>query len=178
MNITNEALEILNSLLSDVSLDDVSSDSQGFTELQDGYYLTEVESAELTTSKSSGQPMVSFRLSIVEDGVSVGFENDDIVFNQIKKSKGRKVFKHFVLKDTGSIKRFASDMLKFVGDDGESLLPKEAFMTSETLVDALDILVGMRIYIQLDTTEKDDGTKSQWTNFISWKRVAELGLPQ
>ena len=178
MAITNEALELLDSLLNDVSLDDVSADSQGFSELPDGYYLTEVETADLTASKSSGFPMVSFRLSIVEDGVKVGFEEDDPTFKQIKKSKGRKVFKHFVLKDTTAIKRFASDMLKFIDENGESILPKEAFMNSETLVDALDILVGMRIYIQLDTTEKDDGSKSQWTNLISWTRVTELGLPQ
>ena len=123
-NIVNsEALELLNSLLNDVDLEDVSADSQGYNELPDGYYLTEVETAELTTSKTSGNPMVSFRLSIVEDGISVGFENDEPTFTPIKRSKNRKVFKHFVLKDSTSVKRFASDMLKFIGEDGESLLP-------------------------------------------------------
>ena len=176
-NITNDALELLNSLLNDVNLDDVSSDSQGFSELPDGYYLCEVEDAQLTQSKTSEQPMVSFRLSIVEDGTSITYTENEIIYNIVKKTKNRKLFKNYVLKDTASVKRFASDMLKFEGEDGESLLPKEAFMTSETLVDALDVLVGMRIYAYLETTEKD-GKPNQWTNLVSWKRVRDLDLPR
>lgn len=177
--ITKESLELLNSLLSEVSLDDVSSESQGFTELPDGYYLCEVEEAKLTTSKSSGQPMVSFRFNIVEDGTNVQYDDNEIRFVPLNKTKNRKIFKHYVLKDSTSVKRFASDMLKFEGEvQDEPLLPKEAFTTSETLEDALDILTGMRIYVLTDTTEKEDGTKSTWNNIISWKRVRDLELPQ
>ena len=69
-------------------------------------------------------------------------------------------------------------MLKFEGDTaGESLLPKEAFLSSETIEDALDILIGKRIYIQVSTTVNDDDSKSTWNNLISWKRAAALELP-
>ena len=69
-------------------------------------------------------------------------------------------------------------MLKFEGEvEGEPLLPKEAFLNSETLEDALDCLIGCGIYVNVSTSEKDDGTKSTWTNLISWKRADALELP-
>lgn len=178
MNDIKDALNVLDDLLSKTKLEDVSSESQGFSELPDGYYLCEVEKAEFKESKTSKLPMVSFTFKIVEDGVSYNF-GEDIETTLLKGTKNRKIFKHYVFKDESSVKRFASDMLKFEGEiAGEPLLPKEAFTSSETLFDALDILVGMRIYIQADTSEKDDGSKSTWYNLISWKRVKELELPQ
>ena len=104
-------------------------------------------------------------------------DDGDVIIEDIKKTANRKIFVYYVLKDETAVRRFATDMLKFEGEvAGESLLPKEAFMTSETLIDALDVLVGMRIYICASTTEKD-GNKSQWNNLISWQRVAALELP-
>ena len=177
-NIKN-ALELLDQLLSTTNLDDVSADQQGFNELPDGYYLCEVEEAKFTTSKSSGNPMVSFKFKITEDGIAVEYNNDKITLKDIKHTQNRKIFKHYVLKDDSSVRRFASDMLKFEGEvAGEPLLPKEAFTTSDTLIDALDVLTGMRLYVQSDTSEKDDGTKSTWYNLISWKRAKDLELPQ
>ena len=172
-----EALSLLDSILARTTLEDVSAESQGFSELPDGYYLCEVEKTEFKESKTSKLPMVSFTFKIVEDGTGFEYTENDAKKILLKGTKNRKIFKHYVFKDESSVKRFASDMLKFEGETaGEPLLPKEAFISSETMLDALDILVGMRIYIQSDTSEKDDGTKSTWYNLISWKRVGELEL--
>lgn len=170
----NAVFNTLNDILKKTNLADVTSESGSFQELKDGYYLCEVVNAELKES-SKNDPMVSFRLKIAEDGLSVSDEGD---FETIKNSKGRTVFINYVLKDDTSVRRFVSDMLKFEGDtEGEPILGKEYFLSSETLVDALDILTGLCIYVQVSTSEKSDGTKSTWQNLISWKRANALELP-
>lgn len=179
MTENKELFSALDALLSKTDIQDVTSESTGFSELEDGYYLVEVDKAELTTSKSSGNPMASFQLTIVEDGTHIEFgEDKSIISTKIKSSKGRKIFLHYVLKDEQSIKRFVTDMLKFEGDVvGKPLLEKEYFANSELLSDALSVLVGKRIYAQVSTTTKDDKT-NVWTNLVSWKRVGQLDLPQ
>lgn len=172
-----DALNLLDEILAKTKLDDVSAESQGFSELPDGYYLCEVEKTDFKESKSTHLPMVSFTFKIVEDGIGFITSENDIKEVTLAGTKNRKIFKHYVFKDESSVKRFASDMLKFEGEiAGEPLLPKEAFITSDTMLDALDILEGMRLFIQSDTSEKDDGTKSTWYNLISWKRATELEL--
>lgn len=166
----------LDGVLSSADLTEVTTEGAGFSELPDGYYLSEVEKAELKESKNTHMPMVAFQFKVVEDGLSVNSEGE---FETIPKTKNRKIFMYYVLKDDSSVKRFVSDMLKFEGETrGEPLLGKEYFTTSEVLVDALDILVGSMIYIQSSTTENSDGSSSIWKNLISWKRAAALELPQ
>ena len=178
-DLNNEMFSQLDELLSNISIDKVSSESTGFEELKDGYYLCEVINAELKLSQKSGNPMASFQLKALEDGVDVILDEDnEVAFSTIKGSKGRNIFKHFVLKDERSIKSFISDMLKFEASPGESFLPKEAFTTSEVIDESLAALIGMRIYVQISTNENQDGTTSSWTNFLSWKRVSALELPQ
>lgn len=168
--ISKELLSQLDSLLGNTKLDDVTSDSSGFDDLKPGYYLGEVEKAELTVSKA-GNLMIMARFRIVEDGVDI---DDD--GNKVKlKAKNRVIFKYFSLKDEAAIKRMASDMLKFEDEHGVPLLPKEAFMATETLEDSLDAITGMRIYLHVTESEKN-GEKSTWTNLISWKRAYALEL--
>lgn len=165
----------LDAILNNTDLADVTAESNNFTELPDGYYLCEVEKAELKESKTSHQPMVAFQLKIVEDGLGV---NEDGNFYNLKKTSNKKVFLYYVLKDENSVRRFVTDMLKFEGDvENEPILGKEYFTNSEVLVDALDILVGMRIYIQSSTNKNDDNSTSNWKNLISWKRARMLELP-
>lgn len=168
----------LDNMLSNVDISDVNADSSVYSELKDGYYLCEVVKAELKSS-SNGDAMVAFRFKIVEDGIDVEMdEKGHVHFKEIKKSKDQLVFLNYVLKDETKIKRFVIDMLKFEGDTpGEPLLPKECFLTSETIEDAIEALIGYRIYVQISTTEKNDGSKSTWTNLVSWKRVNALELP-
>lgn len=164
----------LDGILQNTDLSDVTADSNDFAELPDGYYLCEVEKAELKESKTSKQPMVAFQFKIVEDGTGVA---SDGTFTTLKKTKNRKVFLYYVLKDERSVRRFATDMLKFEGEkEGEPLLGKEYFMNSEILEEALDVLTGSRIYIQSSTTENEDGSNSVWKNMISWKRAKALEL--
>lgn len=173
----NDVLNSLNDLLGATDLTDVTSESAGFTELPDGYYLSEVENAEMKESKKSHQPMVAFQFKVVDDGLEVNPESGN--FQVIGKTKNRKIFMYYVLKDETSLKRFVTDMLKFEGEnEGEPLLEKECFTNSELLVEALEILKGMRIYIQSSTTVNDDDTSSTWKNLISWKRAKALELPQ
>lgn len=167
----------LDELLKSTDLTNVTADGAGFEDLKDGYYLCELEKAELKTSKSSGQPMVAIQFKVVEDGVDINTSTGELV--PIKGSKNRKMFKNYVLTNATSMERFVSDMLKFEGEvAGEPLLEKEAFTSSELLESALDILVGRNIYVQVSTSKKNDGSTSTWQNPISWKRVAALKLPQ
>lgn len=171
--------EQLDALLGNTDLSDVSAEGPGFSELPDGYYNCEVETAELKVSKSSGQPMVSFKFKVTENGYAVQIdEKQNVHLSEIKKTKDRVIFIHYVLKNETWVKRFVTDMLKFEGEvAGEPLLPKEAFIASETIEDALDLLVGKRIYVQVSTTTNEDDTESTWKNLISWKRAAALELP-
>lgn len=169
----NNIFHVLNNLLKNTDLSDVSAEGNNFPEIPDGYYLCEVEKAQLKETKTSHEPMVSIQFKITENGVDF---NEDL-FVEIPKTKNRKVFINWVLKDESGVKRFVTDMLKFEGDvEGEPVLPKEYFTTAEILEDALDILIGMRIYVNSSTTKNKDGTTSNWKNLISWKRAKFLDL--
>lgn len=167
----------LDGLLSQTNIEDVTEESAGFNELPDGYYLSEVVKAELKVSKTSKQPMAAFQFKVVEDGKAPAGDEDPSLID-IKKTKGRMIFLYFVLKDDQSVKRFVSDMLKFEGEEpGQPLLGKEYFTNSELLEDALDVLTGMQIYINVSTSENQNGEPSTWKNLISWARADKLGLP-
>lgn|SRR5574344_215479 len=164
----------LNELMKGANLTDVTADTAGFDELPDGYYLSELEKAEIKESKSSHQPMIALQFKVTEDGVAVDDKGELVT---IGKTKNRKIFMYYVLKDERSFKRFVADMLKFEGEKaGEPILSKEYFTNSELLNDALDVLVGHSAYIQSSTTENDNGSESVWKNLISWKRAAALEL--
>lgn len=164
----------VNELLSKTDLNGVTAEGAGFAELPDGYYLCEVKSTALGESKSSGLPMVTLVLQVVENGISV---SKDASFVEIKGSKNRWIRKYYPFRDEQAVKAFASDMMKFEGDtEGEPLLSKEYFTTGELLQDAIQLLVGLRIYVQLSSGERN-GEKTQWTNLVSWKRAATFELP-
>lgn len=169
----------LNDLLANTKLDDVTAESTGFEALPDGYYLSEVEDAKLTVSKNTHNPMAAFTFKVYNDGYTAELTEDgDVNLNEIPHTKNRKIFVYFSLKDEASVKRFVNNMLKFEGEEpGVPLLGKEYFTNSELLTDALDVLKGMMIYIQVNTNEKEDGSKTTWSNLISWKRAVALGLP-
>lgn len=169
----------LSEILSSANIDSVSSESAGFDELPEGYYLCEVVKGEITSSSTNHDPMAVLTLKVINNGYDVyATSGGEIEFKEIKNCNNRRVWLYYLIKDEKSLKKFVSDMLKFEGDEpGESLLPKEAFTTPETLEDALNLLEEQRIYIQVSTTEKD-GKSSVWKNLVSWKRVSALGLPQ
>lgn len=179
-NDIKDVMSSLNDLLKTTKIDDVTSESTAFADLPEGYYLSEVEKAELTTSQSSGHPMVKIQFKIVEDGTALEADEDgNASLTTVKGSKNRKIFMYFVLKDDRSVRRFVSDMLKFEGEEpGVPLLDKQCFTDAELLNDALDILESSRVYVQITVSEKEDGTKQTWQNIISWKRATDLNLPE
>lgn len=171
----------LDKLLSNTDLEDVTSESSGYSEVKDGHYLCEVEKAELTVSKNSGNPQVAFQMKIVDDGYDMDFSDESIEPTLVRNTgtKNRKLFIYFPLVTEQNVKRFVTDMLKFEGDTpGEPLLEKECFTNSELLEDALDILIGRRIYIKVSTSKGRDGKDVTWKNFISWKAAISMGLPE
>lgn len=174
-----ELFKSVDELLGSTNLDDVTAEGSGYKELPDGYYLAEIVKAELVESKSSHLPMVSLHFVIVENGLSVSLEEESSVsFRELDKTKNQRISLYYVLKDETSVKRFVTDMLKFEGDEeGEPLLSKEYFTNSELLEDALDVLIGSRIYIQISTTLDKNDNESTWRNLISWKRAKALELP-
>ena len=172
----------LDESLGSVDLDDVTSEKSGseFEELPEGYYLCEVKKAELTKSKSSGNPMIKIQFKVIENGIGVDVnEKGDAVFVDIPKSKNRCMFKYYVLRDEKSVKTYVSDMLKFEGSEpGVPLLEKELFLSSVTMSEALNLLEGSQIHIQVSVSEnKTTKEKSSWQNLISWSRAAKLELP-
>lgn len=173
----NEIAATLDEIMSNANLDEVSQDGTGFEQLPDGYYLSEVETAEITSSKSSGMPMIKFMFNVVEDGKKEETdEKGNFCFVTVPKSKGRKIFKYYVIKDESKLQAFVADMLKFEGEElGVPLLAKEYFTTTEVLAQALDVLVGQRIWTNLTTKEKN-GEKSTWTSLIKWKAAIALEL--
>ena len=178
MDDIKSVFNLINSVLQDVKLDDVTSETSGSNELPDGYYLSEVMKAEITESKTSGKPMVAFQFKVVEDGVAVDVtESGETIKELIEKSKDRYIFIYYPITDERSVKRFVSDMLKFEDEDGESLLPKEAFTTAEVIDESLEALVGRYVYIQISTsTNKNTGENNTWRNLVSWKRMAKLDI--
>lgn len=161
----------VNKILGSIDTNQVTADSSdAYSQLPDGYYLSEVAKVEMTTSKSSGQPMIAWQFKTVEDGVTIDENlNKALIKNTTKKT----IFMYHVLKDQNSVERFISDALKFEGDEaGKPFLEKEYFTTAETLHDALDLLVGLRIWLHIDT----DNNNSTWTRFVSWKRATKLEL--
>ena len=169
----------INELLKQTNINDVTSESNNFQELPEGYYLCTVDTAEIKESKASGKPMIAFTFTVSENGHHYVADKDgNAEMQEVKGSKNRKIFMYYVLKDTQSVRRFVSDMLKFEGEEaGKPLLDKEYFMNFEILEDALKILEGMRIYVQVTKSENQDGTTRNWQNLISWKRAAALDLP-
>lgn len=180
--ISKESLSKLNDLLSNTDLSKVTSEGAGFEDLKEGYYRCEVKKAELTTSKSSGSPMVALQLAVVDEcGYYINDEDELVETNKVK---GRRVFKYYVFSDANSVTRFVSDMLKFEGENpNEPLLPKEAWMSAETLEDSIAVLqeLGPNIWIfnqKAKTKDPQTGNDNYFTNLISWNRASKLGLPE
>lgn len=171
------ALAKLQELLKTIDLTDVTADSTGSNfELEDGYYLCTVNKAVLTTSKS-GNVQVAMTLTVVDKGYEEDKETAKVI--EMKKSfKNRKIYKYFPLTDDKSIKRFATDMLKFEDEPGHPILPKQQFLTIEGIEEALPIIETMNVYVNVSNVRDDDGKiTNTWYNLISWKRASALELP-
>lgn len=167
----------LGDLLQDVNWETVTEENS-FDDLPEGFYLCEVEKADLKENKAQTNMQVSFQLKVVDEGLAEAIDDrGNSTLRAISGTKNRKVFKHYPFKDTNGIKRFVVDMMKFEGENpGEPLLGPEYFMTEETFPDALACLIGTRIYVQASYREYQ-GKKNCWYDFVAWDRATKLGLP-
>lgn len=165
----------LDAIIASTDLSKVTAESTGFDELPDGYYLCEVESAKLTTSKSSGQPMISFQFKVMNDGVDVDEDGEKIT---LKGTKNRKIFKHYVLKDGEGFKKFVTDALKFEKEEGVPILEKEMLLSSQLIADCLEVLVGMNIYLHATKKSKANGESTTWYNLIPWETIDKLEIKE
>lgn len=167
----------LGDLLQDVNWETVTEENS-FDDLPEGFYLCEVEKADLKENKAQTNMQVSFQLKVVDEGLTEAIDDrGNSVLRAISGTKNRKIFKHYPFKDTNGIKRFVVDMMKFEGENpGEPLLGPEYFMTEETFPDALACLIGTRIYVQASYREYQ-GKKNCWYDFVAWDRATKLGLP-
>lgn len=176
----------VNEVLKKADLNGVSAEGTGNRELPDGYYLAELQSAELQLSKNSGRPQAKLTFKTVENGIKQEVtEEGNVNIVNVPKTSNMFVYMYYPLKtdDSGeSLRKFVSDMMKFESKPGEPVLPKEAYTRADVLNDALELLSSMklRMYIQVSTTTRTvDGVeqKSTWKNLISWKRARGLELP-
>ena len=167
----------LSDLLNQVDWNTVTEDA-GFEDLPEGFYLCEVEKAELKENKNQTNMQVSLQYKVVEAGLAEAIDDrGNSVLREIPGTLNRKVFKHYPFKDTAGIKRFVIDMIKFEGDvPGEPILGPEYFTTEETFPDALACLIGCRIYIQASYKEYQ-GKKNCWYDVVAWDRAKKMGLP-
>ena len=167
----------VDTILSKININEIDPNAPDFDNLPDGYYLCEVVKIELTTSKS-GNPQVKAQFKSIENGKEVSIDEEgEATFNELEKTKDKMLFKYFPLTDENSMKKFIKDMLKFEGDEvGVPLLEKEYFLNSEVLEEALDVLEGSTIYIQISTSKNRNGESSTWYNLVSWSRATVLGL--
>ena len=178
---------VLDDILEDVDLKDVTSEGAGYEELPVGYYLCEVSDCILTKSSKTNYPMIKFTFKIVENGLGdeADEKGDYTLTKELKNTKGRNIFKYYVLDDADqekrrrNVKTFVSDMMKFEGEEvGKPLLDELCFTKGELLEEALDILktAQSRLWISITQSERN-GEKSSWANPISWARADKIGLP-
>lgn len=174
----NDELELqkvfgaLDALIKDTDINAVDAESVGFSDLPVGYYLCEVTKSELRKAKTSDNAQAFLRFKVLDDGMNIDDDGDLV---DIRGTKGKSVNKFYTFKDSDSFTRFVSDMLKFEGETaGEPLLPKQAFTDSRVISEALQALVGSRVYINATETKSGD----RWYNLVSWKTAARIGLPE
>lgn len=145
--------------------------------LPDGYYLCQVEKAELTESKS-GNPMVVIEFMTIEDGKKAEVGEDGYSkLVTVRNTANKKIFCNYVLTNEMNIGFFVSDMLKFQDPEtNEPLFPKTRFETTKGIIEVCeDLTAGGVIYLMLQTIEKD-GKPDQKKRPISWKRASRLEL--
>lgn len=148
-----------------------------FSNLPDGYYLAEVDTVKLGLNKAETNFQLIWTLVVVE-GYKVEENKSSQTGFDITELDGvanRKMFAFHSLKDSKNLISAKQDILKFEDENGESIVPIEFLDNEEVFEDALDLVVGNRIYIHVETDKKDP--TSQWKRFVSWKRATDLGLP-
>jgi hypothetical protein len=165
-------------VVKNTDLSGITAESSGFSDLKPGYYLCSLDKACFKKAKKDGAPQIMMQFSVVEDGVA--YEQDDRgndIVSPLKGSKNRKIFKYYPIRDDATLKRFVSDMMKFIDPKTKTaLLPADAFTNHEVVGAALEAIAGSRIYLSLSEVGEGE-SKSIFPNLISWTRAEQLDLP-
>lgn len=169
----------LDKLLGSVDLSSTTEEGVSF-KLPDGYYLCQVNKAELKESKV-GNPMVSIEYVTIEDGKKVIV--DEAGYSQLidaPKTANKKIYMNYVLSNEMNVGFFVSDMLKFQDlESNEPFFTNDDFKSTEGIIRVCDSLTaGGIIYIMIQTVEKKDDSKEKEQKFnpISWKKARRLEL--
>ena len=166
----------LDNLFSQIDVENITADSNArFSALPDGYYLCELTKAELRETKTN-KPMYSLQLKVFEDGHQHVVNDGNAEFVTIPNTKGRMIFKNYVITKKEDLEGFISDMLKFEMD-GTPMLEKSYFTSTSGTLDALDVILDSTIYVLLQSYTNRKGEDAQSTNFVKWSVAGELGLP-
>lgn len=168
----------LDELLGNTNLSAVTEEGVK-SELPDGYYLCQVEKAELTESKA-GNAMVAIQFLTIEDGKkSYINESGYAELVTAPKTNNKRIYVNYVLSNDMNINFFVSDMLKFQDfDTAEPFFTKDDFKSHEGILRVVDLLQeGGIIYIMVQTVTKKDSTETEKKyKPISWKRARNLEL--
>lgn len=176
--------DTIQDLLDETDLSSTSEEKAGDQGLPDGFYLTEVIEGELTESKS-GNPMAKIHFKTIEDGKKTVVEDEQVILKDAPKTANKDIINNYMLTSVTNIQFFVSDMLKFQDPEtNESLFSKEMFKTFEGIVEVLDQLAGLPVYMQVTTSKNPDGSikvndqgyVDRKYKLISWRRAAQLEL--
>lgn len=171
----------IDGVMAETDLSNVSAESTGFEDLPYGYYLTQVIETKIGRSKSTQKPMITIVLEVVEDGLKLSDSTDEIVFDSIKGTTKRHIYKNYTIKDSKSLKNFVSDMKKFEDPNeiGKSLLPDEAWTSAKYMGVSIPLLaeINCRIWLHNRESKKSDGTSGSWVDLVSFNQAAKIGLP-
>lgn len=162
----------LNDILKNIDLKNISNEQNSYIELPDGYYLVQIERAEIVNSKTSGNLMVRWELTTLENGI--GFDENTGGTKYIEKTAQKRIYHYHILNSEQNVTRLLSDLLKFE-IEGQPAFSVDMFVDQAHIEAVLDGLQGLSIWINL-TTKNSKGESSQWKNFISFRSAKQAGL--
>ena len=169
----------LDELLKSVDLSNTTEEGVK-QDLPDGYYLCQVDKAQLGESKN-GHPMFTIEYLTTEDGKRNVVDEEG--YAQLEDAKGtanKKIFVNYVLSNEQQITFFVSDMLKFTDLDSDTpFFTKDDFLDTTGIVNVAEALTnGGIIYIMVQTVEsqKEPGQFIKKYKPITWKRARKLEL--
>lgn len=180
----------ISACLKQVDVSEIRSGGDGYEALPDGYYLCELAGPSeggswACRSKKTGNPMLKFAFRALDNGLTPKEDGSD-GYDEIANTMGRLIFKNYVFNpnDGGSsATRFFEDLRKYQDPATKTTLLDDDSIKAlqdkpEAIEDILNALVGLKLYVHLETREGRNGLPaSQWAYVIAWDRAERLGLP-
>lgn len=171
-----DLLSDLQSVVDDVDFENDLKDD-GYQEVPDGYYYSEVQKATFGLNKAKDALQVMIDFQVVQNGVVQSLVNGANTRREIPKTVGRHIYKYYTFKGDAEKKKkaicnFAKDMTCFEDENGAIFLPTD-FQHVEAYDQLLPTLDGMRIFIKVEKAKNSDFVNK---NLISWTVAKTLHL--